>query len=115
MDIKEARFILGSTYPFSTLARRKLARLLALSEITEYANNEVIYQEGGAPDYLYVLLKGRIAVSTKRDGQDHDIEIIKRGTCFGIISLLTDDPHSVTTRSIESSDVLKIPQSASVE
>ncbi len=110
MDSREAQVVLESIVPFSRLAKRKIKRLVDLGSITECNSNDIIYSEGSNPDYLFILLKGRVAVSTIRDSKRHDIEILKRGICFGVISLLTDDPHSVTSRSIEKSYVLKIPK-----
>ncbi len=111
MDKKEISFILGNSPPFSKLGHWQLRSLINICEIKEYKNVETIYQEGDAPDYFYLLLKGRVGVSIKVKGQEEGIEIIKRGTCFGIISLFTDEPHSVTARSIESSLVLRVKNS----
>jgi len=112
MDSKEVQVILGSIWPFNKLSRRKLIRLLKIGQIKEYNNNDTIYRQGSAADWLYILLKGRVAVSTHSESGERDIEILKRGTCFGIISVLTDDLHSVTSRSIEKSQILQIPPSA---
>jgi NTE family protein len=45
---------------------------------------------------------------TKQDGKEVEIELLKRGTSFGIISLFNDEPHSVTARSIETSFILRM-------
>jgi NTE family protein len=110
MDSREAYTILANIAPFSKLTKRRLKRLVGAGVLSEFNNDEVIYAQGSDPDFLFVLLKGRLAASTEIEGRRHDIEILKRGICFGIISLLTGQPHSVTTRSIERSDVLKIPK-----
>jgi len=108
MDKKEISLILSNSPPFSKLGRWQLWSLINICEVKEYKNGETIYQEADDPDYFYLLLKGRVGVSTKVKGHEGGIEILKRGTCFGIISLLTDDPHSVTTRSIENSLILRV-------
>lgn len=108
MERNEIKFILSNSPPFSRLRPRQLEKLVNICEIKEYTNSEVIYRQGDSPDYLFFLLKGRVAVLTPAGGKETAIEILKRGTCFGIISLLTDDPHSVTAKSIETSFVLRV-------
>ena len=108
MDSKEIRLIIANSLPFNDLGLRQVNRLISISEIKEYNNGEIVYKEGGFPDYLYLLIKGRVMVSAQAGAKDCEIEILKRGTCFGIISLLTDDPHSVTARSIENSIILRV-------
>ncbi len=112
MDKNEIKVIIANIIPFSRLKEAQVNKLISLAQIKEYKNGELIYSEKGAPDYFYLLLEGRIMVSAKIKDIDQPIEILKRGTCFGIISLLTDDPHSVTARSIETSHLLQIEKNA---
>jgi len=108
MEKSEIKFILGSSPPFNKLDSARLDGLVDICEVKEYKNAETIYRQGDSPDCLYVLLAGRVSLSAEIDHKDSPIEILKRGTCFGIISLLTDDPHSVTARSIETSSVIRV-------
>ncbi len=108
MDFKEIKPIIANSPPFNNLGLRQVNRLISISEIREYKNGEIVYKEGGPPDYLYLLIKGRVMVSAGAGAKDCEIEILKRGTCFGVISLLTDDPHSVTARSIENSLIIRV-------
>ena len=108
MDIQEIKFIFSNTTPFNKLDKRQMDKLINISEVREYKNGEIIYEEGGLADYLYVLLKGRVALFAKVDSKELMIGIIKRGTCFGIISIFSESKHSVTSSSIESSFVLRI-------
>lgn len=112
MSDKEIRLIISNSPPFNALGKHQISRLISISEVREYRNDQVIYNEKDLPDYLYFLIKGRIAVLTQSGSKHRKIEILKRGTCFGIISLLTDDPHSVTTKSIETSLVLQTEKKA---
>ena len=108
MEPKEIRLIIANSPPFSGLGQRQINKLINIAEVQQYKNGEVIYKEGDSPSYLYFLIKGRVIVSARAGSKDCRIEILKRGTCFGIISLLTNDPHSVTAKSIESSLVLQV-------
>ena len=111
MNKKQIKFIIANSSPFNRLSEPELDKLLAISQAAQYQDGELVYHQGGLPDYFYFLLKGRVVASALKGHKDHKIEIIKRGTCFGIISLLTGDAHSVTAKSIESSLILRIAKS----
>ncbi|MDD4954952.1 MAG: patatin-like phospholipase family protein [Candidatus Omnitrophica bacterium] len=103
MDIKEAKFVLANTPPFNKLSEEEINAFLAICELRKFNHGEIVYKDQDPPDYFYFLLRGRIVVLKEQS----EIEILKRGTSFGIISLFNEEPHSVTTKSIEESFVLK--------
>jgi len=108
MDNKEISLIISNSRPFSGLSPRQINKLITISEAKVYKNGETIYKEGDPPSRLYFLIKGRVEACARAGTKDRRIEVLKRGTCFGIISLLTDDPHSVTVKSIETSLILQV-------
>jgi len=112
MDSKEINLIIGNSPPFNGLNPRQINKLINIAEVKEYKNGEIIYREEDPPSHLYFLIKGRVVASAKVGTKDRRIEVLKRGTCFGIISLLTNDPHSVTVKSIEASLVLQVEEEA---
>jgi len=67
----------------------------------EYKKGEIIYREGAPADALYVVVLGRIVIYTQdQQGNETLLEYLHRGKYFGIISLLTGEPHSVTAKAI---------------
>ena len=67
----------------------------------EYKRNEIIYREGAPADAFYVVVLGRVVIYTQDErGNETLLEYLHRGKYFGIISLLTGEPHSVTARVI---------------
>lgn len=108
MQREDLKLIISNNPPFNKLGEDEIDRLISISEIKQYKNSQVIYGQGEAPDFLYFLLKGRVMVSVSSRKGDSQIEILKRGTCFGMISLLTQEPHSVTTKSIETSFIMQV-------
>lgn len=110
MDIQQIKLIVSSTPPFNSLKEAEVEEFLNISEVKEYRNGEVLYRNGDGPDYFYFILQGRIVALASDGANDKEIELLKRGTSFGIISLFNEEPHSVTTRSIETSNVLRIPK-----
>lgn len=78
----------------------------------EYKKNEIIYNEGDPPCAFYLLVYGRIQLSTKlASGEEKTSEYFIRGKYFGIISLLTGEHHSATAGVINDSLILKIGKS----
>lgn len=101
--------ILARTPPFTKLKTRDLDKLFRLAQTFEFASGDVVYSEGEPGQYCYILVRGRLMASTaQHEGQEVEIELIKKGKPFGIISIFTDEPHSVTVRAIEHSVVLSI-------
>lgn len=107
MDIKEAKFILANTPPFNKLKEEDIDVFLNICELRRCMPGEILYKDQDPPDYFYFLLWGRVVIIKQDAKEESEIELIKRGTSFGIISLFNDEPHSVTTKSIEESFVLK--------
>ena len=74
-----------------------------------YIEAQNFFQKGvtsgkDAPDNLYVLISGRIKTYTQSSLESgRIIEYLYKGTCFGIISLLTDEAHSVTVEAANDS------------
>ena len=108
MEKKEIRFIVRNTPPFNKLKPKEVDEFIKICELKEYSHAQNIYHEGDAPDYLYLLLQGRISVITRQAQKELEIEHLSRGTCFGLISLFTAEPHSVTTKSMGTSFIVKV-------
>jgi NTE family protein len=86
---------------FAGLASREKAMIKERSDIVEYKKDQIIYQEGQPPSNFYCILVGRILIYTPGpDGYVKTLEYLHRGKYFGIISLLTGEPHSVTAKAI---------------
>jgi NTE family protein len=94
---------------FSELNRAERELIAKRSYLSEYKKDQVIYYEGQPPDAFYYLVTGRVRIFTKDDkGQENNLEYLHRGKYFGIISLLTGEPHSVTAITLNDSIILKI-------
>jgi NTE family protein len=79
------------------------------ADIIEYKKGETIYKEGSPPDNFYCLITGRAVIYTQdQSGNKTILEYLHRGKYFGIISLLTNEPHSVTAEAINDSLILTI-------
>jgi CRP-like cAMP-binding protein len=66
--------------PFlARLDRVDLARLVGALEAERYAQNDVIFQEGGSGDALYLAERGRVRVSVLAAAGERTITLHGRG------------------------------------
>ncbi|MFZ5800871.1 MAG: patatin-like phospholipase family protein [Candidatus Omnitrophota bacterium] len=78
-------------------------------ELVSFKTQDIIYREGDSPDAFYCLVSGRVRLFVKsKEERELTLEYLGRGKYFGIISLLTGDPHSVTVEVINDAVILKI-------
>jgi len=73
------------------------------------AGGETLFAQGDPPDYLYVVIHGRleVIVESERAGQEV-VEQIGPGACVGEMALLTDEPRSATVRAIRDSELVRL-------
>ncbi len=94
---------------FANLSTSQRNLIKEKSTIVEYKKNEIIYKEGSPPSAFYSLVLGRVVIYTEDQyGAKSILEYLHRGKYFGIISLLTDEPHSVTAQAINDCLILAI-------
>ncbi|MCM8792023.1 MAG: patatin-like phospholipase family protein [Candidatus Omnitrophica bacterium] len=78
-------------------------------QIVDYRKGEIIYREGDPPNAFFCIISGRVKISTQNpDGTENILEYLHRGKYFGMISLLTGEPHSVTAQTINDCLIIKI-------
>ena len=80
--------------------------VLDAMELLQIKRGQSIYRQGDPADAFYAIVSGRVETLVDRDGQLCLLEILYRGKYFGLISLLTGEPHSVTARA--ATDVLLV-------
>ncbi|MCM8770803.1 MAG: patatin-like phospholipase family protein [Candidatus Omnitrophica bacterium] len=91
-------------------AERKL--IADKSTLVTYKKDEIIYRQGDAGGAFFCVVWGRIVLYVQdKTGKQNILEYLHRGKYFGIISLLTGEPHSVTAQAINDSCLLCIEKS----
>ena len=91
--------ILNEIPLFSNLTTFQRNIIKGRSVIQEFKKGQIIYEEGSPPSALYCLILGRIEIYIQDDsGVKKTLEYLHRGKYFGMISLLTNEPHSVTAK-----------------
>ena len=96
---------------FAGLTERELALVAERARLVDVGKDEVVYAEGDPPDALYVVVTGRARIFTHGGtGREETLEYVHRGDYFGVISLLTQQPHTVTVKAVNDCLLLKIRQ-----
>ena len=101
MELIKKEPILKEIPLFSSLSSSERQLIAERISFKEYRKGEIIYQEGAPADAFYVVVLGRVVIYTQdKQGNETLLEYLHRGKYFGIISLLTGEPHSVTAKAI---------------
>jgi CRP-like cAMP-binding protein len=94
--------------PFLSQIPREAADYFILkSHIKEYDNGAVILEHNSQGAYFYVLQSGRAQVCGEvYKGQYSEVAVLEKGSCFGEMSLISDEPISNTIIALEECTVL---------
>ena len=113
----DVRAVLANTDFFADAPRETLDGIAAHAETRELVRGDVLFQEGDAPDALYVVLAGRLAIALGNpiDRRESVVALMEAGDLFGELGLLDDRPRSAMARALESSLVLAVPYGPVVE
>lgn len=86
---------------FTGLSSAERNIIKARVSLIDYKKGQIVYSEGSGPSAFYCVVLGRVVIYTQ-DGSGNKtvLEYLHRGKYFGIISLLTHEPHSVTAQAI---------------
>lgn len=103
------RWLLRQISLFSNLTDSQIGLVAERTRLVEIEKEETLYAQGDPPDAFYGLVSGRVRAFVKNPaGKTETIEILHRGDYFGTVSLLTNEPHSVTTQAVNDSILIKI-------
>lgn len=94
---------------FSLLDEEELALLASQVDYKTFAPRQRIYKVGDPSGQAYVLISGRVRVSTvDEDQQEVVVDEPGEGEFFGFASMLQQSPHQTTALSLEESACLEI-------
>lgn len=102
--------LLRGTELFAELSDDALARVVAAARSRTLHRGDVVFEEGAAPDHLYVVEDGRIAIASKSiDGRESVFALMERGELFGEMGMLDGLGRSAEARALETSHITEIP------
>ncbi|MBU1870088.1 MAG: patatin-like phospholipase family protein [Candidatus Omnitrophica bacterium] len=109
MNFISQELIISEIPLFAGLSEQEKQIIKERSEIVDYNKGQVIYEEGSGPSALYCLVLGRVVIYAQGISEHKKVlEYLHRGKYFGMISLLTNEPHSVTAQAINDTVLLII-------
>jgi ATP-binding cassette subfamily B protein len=78
--------------------------------------DRIVVQEGDAGDRLYIIVRGRVAVSKANEGApERTVAVLETGDHFGEIALLRDVPSTATVRTLSACMFLTLQRGHFVE
>jgi NTE family protein len=101
--------LLGDIPLFFSLSSRDRDLIKEKSEVFEYKKGDIIYRQNDPPGWFYCILQGRVLIYAQNEhGNKTILEYLHHGKYFGIISLLTYEPHSVSAEAMNDCLVLAV-------
>jgi CRP/FNR family transcriptional regulator, cyclic AMP receptor protein len=94
---------------FALLDDEETAVLAGQVELKKFAPRQRIYKMGDATGQAYVMVSGRVRVTTlDQDHQEVVIDEPAHGEFFGFASMLEQTPHQTTAIALEESECLEV-------
>jgi CRP/FNR family transcriptional regulator, cyclic AMP receptor protein len=107
--MQEARIELLQTMPiFGGIRTDTLQFLLAFCPVVAVPMNEFFFREHDQGDSLFVLEIGEAAVLKSWRGQNHLIQTLKVGDCFGEMAVMDHCQRSASVRASEDCTAIRI-------
>ena len=104
-QLQRLRF-LGNVPLFAGLSQKQLGKLLVKLFEKEYAVGETVFLQGDPGKALFIVLSGRILILRSRNAVEEQVANLERGSYFGELALIDDQPRSASARAAEPTALL---------
>ncbi len=95
---------------FADFTDDELNKLAAATETRHFVRNDLIFAEGEKPTELFVVVAGRVAISSKSiDGRESMFALMERGDLFGEMGLFDREGRSADARALEPCEAIAVP------
>ena len=103
--------ILKKSLFFSSLSESSLKEISRFFSEEKYQRDDYIFFEGDLPEWLYIVMEGRVKLLKHSDtGKDIILQIYSPGDMFGEVSLFDRKPYASSSQAMEPSSILKMPR-----
>lgn len=79
-----------------------------INKVKFYSKGDIIFHEGQPSEHFYILQKGEVEVSIRKNEKRFVIGKLGPGEFFGEMGLLSNDPRSATCKAITSVEVARV-------
>lgn len=94
---------------FAGVSEPAMRELLVGASVVPCANAAILFHQGDYPDFLYILLDGRVSLIGIGGGEQTVVEVVPTLETFVLASALTAQPYLVTARAIGHSRLMRLP------
>jgi len=104
--------LLASTDLFAQATDAELHHVAAHATARDMVRGDLLFREGDAPDALYVMIRGRVAIALDHrpiDTRESVVALMETGDLFGEMGLLDGGARSANAKALEPSTVLTVP------
>lgn len=107
--MRDATAFLREIPTFADLDSDVLDRLAEGGIFEEIPVDAVVFRQGDRPSFLYVLVRGMIALTSQADGTQTVVDILRPVDQFILAPVLLGAPYLVSAQALQPSQVLRIP------
>jgi NTE family protein/lysophospholipid hydrolase len=100
---------LASVPMFSGLDEDSLRELDIESNWARLAGGQTLFRQGEPPDYVYVVVRGRLEVLAEgEDGRADVVRHLGHGDLVGEVAIFTGEPRNATVRAIRDTELVRL-------
>jgi len=101
------------SYVAPMLPEEQLDELLAAGvQVRNYDGGDVLFEEGAAPDGLYLIRRGSVTVSRVIAGREVVLSYLSAGNYVGEMALLSESPRSATVKAAVATEAVVLDAAA---
>jgi CRP/FNR family transcriptional regulator, transcriptional activator FtrB len=101
--------LLRSVPGFARMDSDALAEVAAAGDVAEVRAGDVLFREGTLPEWLYVLLDGRVSLTgTASDASSTVIDILGPASCFVLANVLGAERYLMGAEAISGAQLVRI-------
>ena len=98
---------------FRRLAPDDRARIAAVASMRDFDKGALLFSEGDPPDFLYVVVTGRVKVfKTTARGSDVILELFGPGDAVGAVAIYESRPYPASAIALELTTCMLVPRQA---
>lgn len=109
------REIIAKMDLFSGLDEKLQKKVAETAVVCQFSKDEVIVREGELGLGLYVVLRGRVAVTKLHNGVEVQIAELGPEQFFAEMSIIDDKPRSATVRAMENTECMLLTRDSSLK